>query len=135
MTRRRSSSWKRTTVPSAVRWQSDSMYAAPDGVGGGDRGEGVLDHAVRSVLRRHEAAVREDPRVRGTLEPAVGHGAGGAGRSSSGVAVGVVRSAMSVTDPANAVLMPLSASVNSLGMIQSLLEALSAIFGRVCRYW
>ena len=37
--------------------------------------------------------------------------------------------------PPNASPMPFSASVNSLGMIHILLDALSAIFGRVCRYW
>ena len=31
--------------------------------------------------------------------------------------------------------MPDRASVNSLGIIQSLFDVPSAIFGRVCRYW
>ena len=39
------------------------------------------------------------------------------------------------SEPAKAEPMPFRAEVSSLGTIQSLLDALSAIFGRVCRYW
>ena len=39
------------------------------------------------------------------------------------------------TPAKNPSLMPLRASVNSLGMIQSLFDSPSAIFGSVCRYW
>ena len=98
---------------------------------GRDGGERVLDDTVGDVSRGDQPAVREHARARGAVEPAVGHDTGG----SAGLTSGAVRWATSATDPANAVLMPLSASVNSLGMIQSLLDALSAILGSVCRYW
>ena len=102
---------------------------------GRDGREGVLGDAVGLALRRDQSTVREHPRCRGAREPGVRHdGSVGAGDGAGGIAASV-RRAMSFTEPAKAPLMPLSASVNSLGMIQSLLEALSAIFGRVSRYW
>ena len=108
--------------------------AAAGGVRGGDGGERVLDDGVRGILGGHEAAVGEDARSRRALEPRVRHGAGGSA-IEAGPARRRAAAAASAIEPEKAPLMPLSASVNSLGMIQSLLEALSAILGSVCRYW
>lgn len=90
---------------------------------GGDR---VLGDVLG--IGRHETAVGEDAGGRLTEEPRVGHD------------VGVVPSAgfgfeACASEPPKAVLNELRAFVNSLGMIQSLFEELSLIFGSICRYW
>lgn len=93
----------------------------------GEGGQGIL----RDVLGvpRNESSVGEDAGLRLTEEPRMRHD------------VGVVPPApvsalfVRLSPPPKAVLKELRAFVNSLGMIQSLLDALSLIFGRVCRYW
>ena len=107
------------------------MYTAPGGVGGGHGGEGVLHDAVARGIRRHQPAVREDARASRALEP----GGSRAGGSRGGRVVGAGSLVAACAETSERRLIPLSASVNSLGMIQSLLDALSAILGSVCRYW
>ena len=84
----------------------------------GNRCVGVL----RNRFVNRQPPVRKDARVWRVDEVRVGHAC------SSGADFAASRAP-------NAPDTPLSASVNSLGMIQSLLDALSLIFGSVCRYW
>jgi hypothetical protein len=134
-------SWNSTTTPSAVRWQSDSTYSRRPRARG-DRGEGVLDDALRPG--RDESAMGEDagPGRRGTRRAS---GGGGGRAPAGGVAAAAAASARAAggrgappEHPAGAGSerrpMPFIASVNSLGMIHSLFGA-SLIFGSVCRYW
>src|SRR5688500_5833474 len=88
------------------------------------RGEGVLLDAESGILHRHKTAMREHAGRAGSLEPGVGHEAGGTapGRDSRAR----VAASPSTAPPRNDPLSPLRASVNSVGMIQSLLDALSA---------
>lgn len=78
-----------------------------------ERSDRVFDHI--GGVRQHETPMRKDARSRFALEKGVRHGC-------------VSR------PPLNPFPKVFSASVSSLGMIQSLEEALSLIFGRVCRY-
>jgi hypothetical protein len=101
-----------------------------DRVRGGEGGDRVLDDALRVV--GNESAMSQHTRSRAGGEPRVAHEG-----SAGGVAVvagGLGASPASVR-AANALPRPFIASVNSLGMIHSLLDALSLIFGSVCRYW
>src|SRR6218665_379395 len=85
-------------------------------------GEGcgrVLPHTGVLARRGDKTAVGEDSGVTRLLEVRVRH--------APGVFVGGFG--------VNAEPMPLSASVSSLGMIHSLLDELSLIFGSICRYW
>lgn len=83
----------------------------------------VLPHAGAFAHRGNETAVGENSGITRSRKKRVGHAPGGV--------LGGVWSGFGV----NADPMPLRASVSSLGMIQSLLEWPSLIFGSICRYW
>src|SRR5690606_16677621 len=75
------------------------------------------------VADGHQAAMGEDPRVPRSGEERMRHASG---RESADAEPGRGVKALPI---------PLSASVSSLGMIHSLLDELSLIFGSICRYW
>ena len=108
--------------------EHDVAIASEVAVGLDEDGAGLLrgrDGCVGILSDRvveRQSTVGEDARVRRIGEVRVGH------TYSSGVGLAASRGP-------NAPETPLRASVNSLGMIHSLLDALSLIFGRVCRYW
>ncbi len=123
----------------AVRWQSDSTYVTPRPDGRRRPPRRSSPRAPCATSARHEPAVREHRAA--SRRPSNRMGTAGWRTGASGVAgsrrclaacrgdrgdrrPGARRS--TATQPVR----PLSASVNSLGMIHSLLEALSAIFGQ-----
>ena len=93
------------------------------GMGGRESPGGVLPDAGVLARRGDQTTVGEDSGIPRLREVRVRH-APGSVFDGPWPGFGV-----------NALPMPLSASVSSLGMIQSLLDCPSLIFGSICRYW
>jgi hypothetical protein len=119
-------------VPGQVAVRLDVQ--GPGGMSLGDGREGVLGDTVLGGDVRDESAMGQHSRRRRGGEPRMRHDA--EGPSGCDAARGAAsRTAASSSVPEKAPETFFRASVNSLGMIHSLLAEPSLILGSVCRYW